>query len=98
VSLHSYRGKVVILAFSDSECTTVCPLTTTTMVDAKRMLGAKAKNVALLGVDANPNATSIKAVRAYSEVHGMVHRWRFLTGPLPELRRVWHEYHILVAF
>ena len=29
VSLHSFRGKVVILAFNDSECTTVCPLTTT---------------------------------------------------------------------
>jgi cytochrome oxidase Cu insertion factor (SCO1/SenC/PrrC family) len=39
VSLHSFRGRVVILGFSDSQCTTVCPLTTTAMVDAKRMLG-----------------------------------------------------------
>src|SRR5438067_7576492 len=29
VSLSSYRGKVVILSFDDSRCTTVCPLTTT---------------------------------------------------------------------
>ena len=49
VSLHSFRGKVVILAFNDSECTTVCPLTTTAMVDAKRMLGAAGSNVQLLG-------------------------------------------------
>ncbi|HWD63926.1 MAG TPA: redoxin domain-containing protein, partial [Solirubrobacteraceae bacterium] len=28
VSLSSYRGRVVILAFNDSECTTICPLTT----------------------------------------------------------------------
>ena len=28
VSLHSFRGRMVILAFNDSECTTVCPLTT----------------------------------------------------------------------
>src|SRR5437763_11194478 len=26
VSLSSFRGRVVILAFNDSECTTVCPL------------------------------------------------------------------------
>ena len=36
VSLRSFRGKVVILAFNDSECTTICPLTTTAMVDARR--------------------------------------------------------------
>src|SRR6202035_1562430 len=29
VSLHSFRGKVVVLAFNDSQCTTICPLTTT---------------------------------------------------------------------
>ena len=52
----------------------VCPLTTTAMVDAKRLLGAAGARVALLGVDANPNATSIRDVRAYSEVHGMVAR------------------------
>ncbi len=40
VSLSSYRGEVVILAFNDSECTTVCPLTTAAMVDAKALLGA----------------------------------------------------------
>ncbi|HEY2653450.1 MAG TPA: redoxin domain-containing protein, partial [Solirubrobacteraceae bacterium] len=28
VSLRSFRGKVVILAFNDPVCTTVCPLTT----------------------------------------------------------------------
>ena len=41
VSLRSYRGKVVLLAFNDSECTTVCPLTTTAMLDAKAMLGQR---------------------------------------------------------
>src|SRR5581483_5554430 len=85
VSLHQYRGKVVILAFNDSECTTVCPLTTTAMVQARRMLGPASSQVALLGIDANPQATAIKDVRAYSELHDMVHSWRFLTGSLPAL-------------
>ena len=79
----------MILAFNDSQCTTVCPLTTTAMVNAKRMLGPAGAQVSLLGIDANPDAISIKDVRDYSEVHGMTQSWDFLTGSRPQLRRVW---------
>jgi cytochrome oxidase Cu insertion factor (SCO1/SenC/PrrC family)/thiol-disulfide isomerase/thioredoxin len=96
VSLHSYRGKVVLLAFNDSECTTVCPLTTTAMLDAKAKLGSAGSQVELLGIDANPDATAISDVRSYTESHGLVRSWRFLTGSLPELRRVWRAYNIAV--
>jgi len=94
VSLHSFRGRVVILGFSDSQCTTVCPLTTTAMVDAKRMLGPAGSQVQLLGVNANPAATSTHDVRTYSELHGMLHQWHFLTGSTAQLRRVWRAYNI----
>ena len=94
VSLNSFRGKVVILAFNDPVCTTVCPLTTTAMVEAKRLLGVAGSRVQLLGVGANPAATQVSWVRAYSQVHGMMHAWHFLNGPLPELKRVWHAYGI----
>jgi len=93
-SLSSFRGKVVILGFNDSECTTMCPLTTTAMLDAQAMLGSARSRVQLLGVDANPKATSIEDVLSYSEVHGMLHAWDFLTGSLSQLRRVWKEYSI----
>jgi cytochrome oxidase Cu insertion factor (SCO1/SenC/PrrC family)/thiol-disulfide isomerase/thioredoxin len=96
-SLRSFRGHVVILAFNDSECTTVCPLTTSAMVEAKRMLGPAGGKVALVGIDANPDAISVADVRSYSELHGMTRTWRFLTGSLPQLKRVWHAYHIDVA-
>jgi cytochrome c biogenesis protein CcmG/thiol:disulfide interchange protein DsbE len=96
VSLRSYRGRVVLLAFNDSQCTTICPLTTAAMLEAKRMLGAAGDNVALLGVNANPTATAVRWVRAYSQVHGMLHEWQFLTGSLPRLRAVWGSYHVAV--
>src|SRR5471030_2810515 len=35
MSLSQFRGKVVMLSFEDSQCTTVCPLTTQSMVEAK---------------------------------------------------------------
>jgi cytochrome oxidase Cu insertion factor (SCO1/SenC/PrrC family)/thiol-disulfide isomerase/thioredoxin len=96
VSLHSFLGRVVIVAFNDSKCTTICPLTTTAMVDAKQMLGAAGSKVQLLGIDANPDATSIKDVRSYSQAHGMLTDWHFLTSSLPRLKRVWEAYHIAV--
>lgn len=94
VSLTAYRGKVVILAFVDSRCTTICPLTTTSMVQAQRLLGRAGSRVALLGINANPTATKVSDVRAYSLAHGMMSHWRFLTASPPELRRVWKGYGI----
>jgi cytochrome oxidase Cu insertion factor (SCO1/SenC/PrrC family) len=97
VSLHSLRGKVVVLSFNDPLCTTICPLTTTALLHAKELLGPAASDVDLLGIGANPEATQVKWVRAYSRAHGMLHEWRFLTGSLPELKRVWRAYGIEAA-
>ena len=97
VSLSAFRGKVVILAFTDSECTTVCPLTTASMVAAKDLLGRAGDQVQLLGIDANPVATARSDVLAYSRSHGMVNQWDFLTGSPAQLRAVWKAYHVYVA-
>jgi cytochrome oxidase Cu insertion factor (SCO1/SenC/PrrC family) len=96
MSLSQFRGKVVMLSFEDSECTTVCPLTTQSMLEAKQMLGAAGNQVQLLGVDANPVATSVADVLAYSRAHGMVNQWDFLTGSPAQLKAVWSAYHIAV--
>ncbi|HEY1568416.1 MAG TPA: SCO family protein, partial [Solirubrobacteraceae bacterium] len=94
ISLSAYRGKVVFLDFNDSECTTICPLTTTAMRQAQALLGPAGQKIQLLGVDANPKATSIADVLSYSQLHGMLGRWHFLTGSLAQLRRVWRDYHV----
>jgi cytochrome oxidase Cu insertion factor (SCO1/SenC/PrrC family) len=97
VSLSSFRGKVVILAFNDAECTTICPLTTAALVDAKDLLGTAASQVQLLGVDANPKATEVQDVLSYSQLHGMTYQWQYLTGSLAQLRRVWKAYSVGVT-
>ena len=94
VSLRSYRGRVVLMAFIDSRCTTVCPLTTSAMLDAQRLLGPRGSGAELLGINANPAATTVRQVRAYSQAHGMISHWRFLTGSHAQLSRVWHAYGI----
>ncbi len=96
MSLSQFRGKVVMLAFEDSECTTVCPLTTQSMLMAKQLLGPAGDKVQLLGVDANPDATSVADVLSYSRSHGLVNQWDFLTGSLAQLKATWGLYHIAV--
>jgi hypothetical protein len=67
------------------------------MVDARAMLGPAASRVQLLGIDANPTATSVADVRSYSALHGMLRQWHFLTGSLSALKQVWKAYKIDVA-
>jgi cytochrome oxidase Cu insertion factor (SCO1/SenC/PrrC family) len=96
MSLSQFRGRVVMLSFEDSECTTVCPLTTQSMVLAKELLGQAGKSVQLLGVDANPDAIKVSDVLAYSRVHAMTNQWDFMTGSLAQLKAVWKSYDIAV--
>ena len=98
VSLRQFRGKAVVLAFVDSRCTTVCPLTTVSMTEAVGMLGpAAARHIQLLGIDANPDATKVADVRAYTAAHQMTRSWDFLTGSDSQLAAVWRAYHVYVA-
>ncbi len=94
MSLRQFRGKAVVISFVDSECTTVCPLTTLAMLQAKQMLGKAGDQVQLLGIDANPEAISTADVLGYSRAHNMVNRWDFLTGTLPQLKAAWKSFDI----
>jgi cytochrome oxidase Cu insertion factor (SCO1/SenC/PrrC family) len=94
MSLAQFRGKVILLGFVDSQCTTVCPLTTLAMLEAKQMLGAAGDHVQLLGIDANPDAIAVSDVMGYSRAHAMVNRWDFLTGTAAQLKAAWKAFNI----
>lgn len=97
VSLSSLRGQEIVLAFIDSRCTSLCPLTANIMYNAKAQLGASAASrVTLVAINANPTATSIATVQAWSINHGMLHQWLFLTGSPQQLQDVYHRYGVYV--
>ncbi len=96
-SLHQWRGRVVVLAFVDDRCTTICPLTTMSLLDAVHLLGPAASAVQLVGVVANPEALSVSDVASFSAAHGLTTSWQFLTGSLSQVRRVWSAYGIYAA-
>lgn len=94
-SLSSYRGREVVLAFIDAQCTAVCPLTAEILQGAKLRLGSdRAKRVALVAVNANPLATSTRLTYRWSVQHHMLHQWSFLSGSPASLRTVYADYRI----
>ncbi len=95
VTLSSLRGHEIVLAFIDSRCKTICPLTSEIMYDARVRLGSSAASqVVLVAINANPIATSIPEVQAWSIEHGMLHQWVFLTGTAQQLQSVYRLYEI----
>ena len=97
VSLSSLRGREVVLAFIDSRCTTVCPLTAAILREALHRIGpAGSRRVALVAVNANPAAARVADVYRFSEEHGMLHQWAFLTGSPAKLEAVYKGYEVSV--
>src|SRR5205085_4308453 len=95
ITLSSLRGREVVLAFIDSRCRTLCPLTAEIMYDARVRLGSSAASrVELVAINANPAATSVATVQAWSINHGMLHQWLFLTGTAQQLQSVYRLYHV----
>ncbi len=95
VTLSSLHGHEVVLAFIDSRCTTLCPLTANIMYNARTQLGSSAANqIMLVAINANPAATSIAQIQSWSITHGMLHQWLFLTGTAAQLESVYHQYGV----
>ncbi len=98
VSLHSLRGHVVVLAFIDSRCQTVCPLTAAILRNALERIGSHdAGRVDLVAVNADPAATRVADVYRFSQETGMLHEWRYLTGSPAQLKAIYSAYQVYVC-
>jgi len=98
VSLAGLRGKVVLLTFLDPVCTSDCPLIAQEFRAADQLLGANRRGVVLVAVAANLVYHTRSYARAFDRQEGLagLPNWKFLSGPLPALKRVWHDYYFPV--
>ena len=94
VSLASLRGKTVALTFLDDTCTVDCPVIAQEFRVADRYLGAAVRRVEMVGINANPRFITPDYLAAFDRQEGLenVTNWRYLTGSLLQLRRVWASY------
>jgi len=98
LSLASFKGRAVVLEFMDPHCTDICPLVSQEFIDAYHDLGGTAGRVVFVAVNVNPYHLRVADMAAYSNEHqlGTIPSWHFLTGALPSLRSVWHDYDVAV--
>lgn len=95
LDLDRYRGKVVVLAFGFTSCSSVCPVTLATLAQARRKLGADADDFQVVYVTVDPERDDAARMREYlakfdpSFVGG--------TGSEEELAAVRNEYGILAS-
>jgi cytochrome oxidase Cu insertion factor (SCO1/SenC/PrrC family) len=100
VSLARLKGKTIALTFLDDTCTTDCPVIAQEFRTADSYLGGDARRVEMVAVNANPRFITPDYLAAFDRQEGLTHmaNWLYLTGPLPELRRIWRAYGILVVY
>jgi cytochrome oxidase Cu insertion factor (SCO1/SenC/PrrC family) len=94
VSLAADRGKVVVLTFIHSLCHDTCPFMVEQIKGALNDLPDNGRNVPAIGVSVAQAEDTVHNRRAFLAKHDMTNRLEFLNGPLPTMRRIWHEYAI----
>ncbi len=99
VQLNNMQGKAVLLTFLDPVCTTDCPVIAQELKQAGQQLGADDRHVELVAVVANPLYRSAPVLQAFdtTEQLAQLPNWRYLTGSVPALQKVWDAFGIEVA-
>src|SRR5262245_12343168 len=65
VSLHDFRGKLVLLYFGYTFCPGVCPTTLANVAQVLHQLGARANQVQLLMISVDPERATLDRLAAY---------------------------------
>ncbi len=88
------RGRVVVLSFIYTHCTDFCPFVALKLKEARALLGPAADEAVFVAVTTDPSRDTPKVIDAYSRAIGMEKGWRFVTGTLSAMRKVWKDYFI----
>ena len=65
LTLERFRGKVVLLAFGFTHCAEVCPTTLAVLAQARKQLGAAAKDMQVVYVTVDPERDNAARMRQY---------------------------------
>jgi cytochrome oxidase Cu insertion factor (SCO1/SenC/PrrC family) len=97
VTLAGLRGRAVLLTFLDPVCTSDCPLIGQEFRLAAQLLGSSARQVELVAIVLSPSYRSVAILQAFDQQEGFqnVPNWLYLTGTLPQLQQVWHDYGMI---
>jgi protein SCO1 len=94
VTLSRYRAHVVVLTFIHSKCHDACPFMVEQIKGALGDLPDGGRSVPAIGISVAPSEDTPASRRRFLIKHQMEGRLQFLSGALPALKRVWHDYAI----
>ena len=92
----SLSGKVVVVSFSYTSCSDVCPLITAAARQVQQGLTeAEGKNVHLITVTTDPEIDSPEVLTAYAKRYNVEFaNWSFLTGRESDLQKIWKNFGV----
>jgi protein SCO1/2 len=94
VTLAEYRGKAVLVTFLYTHCPDVCPLITSNLRVAMKLLGARAAEAQIIAVSVDPRGDTPRTVAAFLKVHEMTGRMQYLIGSASQLARTWAAWNV----
>ncbi len=94
-SLSRYRGKVVALGFGYTFCPDVCPTTLAELANARKKLGADAKDFQVIYVTVDPERDSAERLKTY--LSAFDESFLGATGTAEQLAGVRKAYGISIA-
>jgi len=75
-------GRPVVVSFIYTTCTTICPLTSMTLSELQRKLGAGRDKVHLVSISIDPEQDTPARLRDYAHKFGAGPAWQHYTGSL----------------
>jgi protein SCO1/2 len=86
-------GRIVVMDFVFTTCTTVCPVVSATFADLQKRLGdSLGREVALVSITLDPARDTPAVLKAYGAKHGAREGWLWLTGAPPEVTGVLKDF------
>jgi protein SCO1/2 len=73
-------GRVVMLNFIFTTCTTICPVLTQVFLQVQTKLASQLDKIHMVSVSIDPEYDTPKRLLAYSQQHGAGAQWDFYTG------------------
>jgi len=92
------RGKVVLVTFLDTRCTTQCPIIAGILGEAMRKLPARARaKTTALAISVDPEFDTPTSVRRFLRRRHALGSFDFLLGTETQLRPVWRAFYVLAV-
>ncbi|MGI8730335.1 MAG: SCO family protein [Solirubrobacteraceae bacterium] len=87
------KGRPYVVTFLYVNCDDVCPLIAVELKQALKLLGARAKQVTVLAVSADPEGDTRSAVRRWLTMLRLPDNFQYLIGTAEDLRPVWRDHY-----